>query len=151
MAFSSELLVGAVFSLIGGLFIVAEFVELAHAVDSEEWPQVPGQIEETGVLTEPGMLSGTNYLPVVRYHYRGADKQYLSDRVAFGGTISSSFRGLAELSVRRYRDMKAITVRVSPRDPALSVLEPGIHWTVWIALLFGTVFFALGIRMLINA
>ena len=82
--FDGSLLFGVISTCIGGAAIFAGFRELARAADSEEWPRVPGEIEETGVLTDPSGRSVT-YFPEVRYHYRVGDQQYVSDRIAFGG------------------------------------------------------------------
>src|SRR6266511_2039539 len=91
---SNQLLGGAIFTLVDGVALVTEFLELAHAIDSTDWPALDGEVEETGVVSDLSSRS-TTYAPVVRYHYRVGDRQYLSDRIAFGGVVSSSFRFLA--------------------------------------------------------
>ena len=144
IALSSDLIFGIFSTGVGSVLLFGAFREIARAVDSEDWPEVPGEIEETGVLYE-----GRGFSPEVRYHYRVGDSQYVSDRIAFGGRVSMSFRFWAEGIVARYRQSKMVRVRVCPNDPDLSVLEPGVHWSCWFILILAAVFVALGIRALL--
>ena len=150
IAIQSDLLFGLFATAIGAVGIVAGLREMARAVDSEEWPEVQGEIEETGVLAEPGERAGTLYAPMVRYHYRVGDAQHVSNRIAFGGVVSMSFRSWAQGIVARYSSQKVVRVWVCPTDPALSVLEPGLHWTSWMVPLVFAVFFGLGLRILLR-
>ena len=145
MTFPSELFFGALSTAVGSIALFAGFREIARAVDSEDWPEVPGEIEETGVLD----AGRGEFSPEVRYHYRVGDSQYVSDRIAFGGRVSVSFRFWAEGVVARYRKSKEVKVRVCPTDPDLSVLEPGVHWSCWFVIILAAVFAALGIRSLL--
>ncbi len=149
IAFGGDLLFGVVSTAVGSVALFEGFRELGRAVDSEEWPQVPGEIEETGVVTDPTGRS-VAYAPEVRYHFRVGDRQYVSDRIAFGGTVSVSFRSWAEGIVERYRKSKSVTVRFCPTDPDLCVLEPGVHWSSWFILLVGAVFLAFGLSALLR-
>ena len=149
IAFNTDLLFGIASTTIGSIVLVGGFRELARAVDSEDWPEVNGEIEETGVVTDGGGQSVT-FAPEVRYHYRVGDSQYVSDRIAFGGRVSMTFRSWAQGIVARYRKTKVVKVRVCPTDPDLSVLEPGVHWSCWFVIVIATVFVALGIRTLLT-
>jgi Protein of unknown function (DUF3592) len=148
IVFDSQLLIGVASAAIGSVALVSGFRELARAVDSEDWPEVSGEIEETGVVTDSGGQSVT-FAPEVRYHYRVGDSQYVSDRIAFGGRVSMTFRSWAEGIVARYRNSKTVKVRVCPTDPDLSVLEPGVHWSCWFVIVIATVVVAFGIRTLL--
>jgi len=101
------------------------------------------------VITGSVGSGGTTFAPMVRYHYRIGDNQYVSDRIAFGGTVSMSFRSWAERIAAKYRHSRTVKVRVCPTDPTLSVLEPGAHWSLWFIILMGTVFAGIGLRMLL--
>lgn len=147
--FDASLLGGVIFTGVGAAALFQGFRELGRAADSEEWPRVPGEIEESGVLADPSGRSVT-YYPEVRYHYRVGDQQFVSDRIAFGGVVSMSFRSWAEGIVHRYRKSKNVTVAVCPTNPDLSVLEPGVHWTCWFVVGIGAVFFGLGMRDLLH-
>lgn len=148
----SVLLIGIIASLIGLVFVGLEYREFWLALDSEDWPVVEGTIEEVGV-TSSVMSSGTGsnvvYAPLVRYHYRVGDRQYVSDRIAFGGTISTSFRGWASGVARRF-DQKTVKVSVSPKDPMTAVLEPGVHWSVWMGLGLGIAVLGYGLTGLLS-
>ena len=149
LGFDSNLLFGLGSTAIGSFALVAGFRELARAVDSEDWPEVAGEVEETGVLTDTSGRAVT-FVPDVRYHYRVGDVQYVSNRIAFGGTVSMTFRSWGQGIVERYRNSKSVRVRVCPTNPDLSVLEPGVHWSCWFVLLIATLFVALGIRSLLT-
>jgi hypothetical protein len=150
IAFQSDLLFGFISTPVGILFIVAGFREMSRAIDSEDWPEVAGEIEETGVVSAVSARGGVTYAPLVRYHYRVGENQYVSDRIAFGGTASMTFRFWAEGLADRYRQTKTVSVRVNPKDPTLSVLEAGVHWTVWFIIAIGTLFTGLGISSLLT-
>ena len=81
---------------------------------------------------------------------RVGDAQHVSNRIAFGGVVSMSFRSWAQGIVERYSSQKVVRVWVCPTDPALSVLEPGLHWTSWMVPLVFAVFFGLGLRILLR-
>jgi hypothetical protein len=72
------------------------------------------------------------------------------DRIAFGGIVSSSFRGWAASTANRYGQRRAVKVYVSPEDPMTAVLEPGVHWMCWIVLTVGTVLLGLGVAGLLS-
>src|SRR5215469_9821941 len=140
---------GVISTLVGGFVIVMEFRELSLAIDSSTWPTVQGEVEETGVVTDTSMRS-TTFAPMVRYHYRVGDRQYVCDRLGFGGTVSTSFRSWAAKIADRYGQLRSVKVYVSPKDPMKAVLEPGVHWVCWFVLAIGTVFFAIGLVGLLS-
>ncbi len=148
IALNGDLVLGLGFTAVGGYTLVAGFRELARAIDSEDWPAVPGEIEETGILSDTSGKYIT-FAPEVRYHYKVGDSQYVSDRIAFGGTVSMSFRSWAAGIVARYRKAKSVTVRVCPTNPDLAVLEPGAHWSSWLILIMAAGFAGYGIRSLL--
>jgi len=145
----STLYLGVAFTIAGLSVVVNELVELAFAADSLEWPIVQGEVEETGVMSSLSDKSVV-YAPLVRYHYRVGDDQYFSDRIGFGGVVSTSFRSLATSAADRYRAKKTLQVRVSPKDPRISVLEPGWHWSFVPIFAAGALFFGLGVRYLLT-
>jgi len=147
--FDNGLFIGLVFTGIGLYAVILGLREMVRAAESSEWPEVVGQVEATGVLSE--LSKGTTtYAPEVRYRYRVGDAEYVGNRIAFGGTFSSSFWWWAKSVVERYRREKTVKVRVCPTDPDLSVLEPGIRWLTWFFPLVGAIFTAIGISNLVN-
>ena len=141
------LIIGLFFAGGGGAALAAALVDARRALQSAEWPLIEGEIEETGVVTD---FSGRGrlYAPLVRYHYRIGDLQYLSDRIAFGGLIETSFRWPAEDIAKRYERRRTVPVSVCPDDPHLAVLEPGMHWSCWIMIAVATVITAVGLGLL---
>jgi hypothetical protein len=146
---NSSLLGGAISTIAGGWAVGLSLFELGRAADSTDWPTVTGEIEETGVLSSPDE-DGIMYSPTVRYHYKVGDEQYLSDRIGFGGAWSINIRWLADAMLDKYRNRKQVTVSVSPEDPRLCCLEPGLHWTTPFMLLIGALFLGLGISSLLK-
>jgi len=140
---------GAISSSLGILFLIVEFREMSQALDSEDWPVVDGEVEATGVTTDPSMGSVT-YAPLVRYHYRYGDREYVSDRIFFGGVVSTNLRTWAARIAKRYGQQKTVRVHVSPQDPMTAVLEPGVHWFCWVFLVLGAVFVGLGLVGLLS-
>jgi Protein of unknown function (DUF3592) len=150
MAFATpELFVGAGFAAVGGAALVHGFVNLARAIDSEAWPSADGEILESRIATDDGG-QGRLFYPAIRYRYRIGDHSYEGDRVSFGGPFEASWRAPAAHVVERYREGKAIRVRFSPTDPRVSVLEPGARWYMYVVILVGAVFLAIGLRRLMN-
>src|SRR5690242_15276988 len=127
LTLDAEPIVASALTAIGVLTLVNGFRELSRAYDSDEWPEVSGEIEETGVITGSVGSGGATYAPMVRYHYRIGENQYVSDRIAFGGAVSMSFRSWAEGIAAKYRQSKTVKVRVCPADPAVSVLRSEEH------------------------
>lgn len=147
---TTRLLVSLGAILIPGAVIAAEFRELGLALDSDTWPAVTGDVEESGVVSSMGTATGLSsmitFAPSVRYHYRVGDRQYVSDRIAFGGVVSTSLRSVAQRTADRFANHKTIKVYVSPNDPRVSVLEPGVHWAIWVALAIAAVILGLGVQ-----
>src|SRR5438132_11722691 len=95
---------------------------MSQALDSEDWPVVDGEVEATGVTTDPSMGSVT-YAPLVRYHYRYGDREYISDRIFCGGVVSTSLRTWAARIGNRYGQQKTVRVHVYAQGPVRAVLE----------------------------
>jgi len=147
---SSPLIVGAAFAGAGIYALARGFRDLARAIDSEDWPAVDGEILDAGVDTDFASR-GRMYSAAVRYRYSAGGVAHEGDRIAFGGPIETSWRGPAEKTAARYRKGAAVKVRVSPTDPSQSVLEPGAKWYIYVVIIAGAIFLAVGIRMIINA
>lgn len=146
---TAELVVGGGFVAVGGATLVQGFRALGRAIDSEEWPSADGEIIESRIGTDYGR-SGSLFYPAIRYRYRIGEHSYDGDRVSFGGPFEASWRSPAEHVVERYREGKAVKVRFSPTDPSVSVLEPGARWYVYLVILMGAIFLAIGLRRLMD-
>ncbi|HEY2823958.1 MAG TPA: DUF3592 domain-containing protein [Gemmatimonadales bacterium] len=132
-------MLGVAFVVVGVMLLIASFVELSRAIDSDDWPAVDGEVVEAGVLKSlsTGRYIGWTYSPMVRYHYVVSGLPYVSDRISFGGSVSSSFRSFAEDTAARYRRMRTVKVFISPSNPSMAVLERGVHWSSWFSLAAG--------------
>ncbi len=143
----NQLFGGAISTIVGGAVFVDGLLELGKAIDSKAWPRIEGEIEQTGVVSDV-FNQAVTFAPVVRYHYRVGDRQYVGDRIAFGGTVSTSFRSLATSVAEKYGGQKSIPVWVSPDNPMTACLEPGVHWSSWIIIAMAAFFLFLGLNNL---
>ncbi len=157
---NDQFLLALILALSGLGAVVWACVLAARALSTARWPSVDGSIVEVGVLTDMemrprgGMYGAprptTVSKPVVRYTYRVGDQTYTNDRLQFRSTRSDTLRA-AQRAVDAYEKGQAVKVYVSPSDPSISVLEPGLHWNhvariamACVALVVGVVWMAYG-------
>jgi ABC-type antimicrobial peptide transport system permease subunit len=117
--------------------------ELINDLRSTRWPTTGGVITASSV--ESFQESGdTYYDPKVDYRYSVNQTEYTSQRIRFGGFAPALpyERGEAQRTAMRYRPRDVVRVYYNPRDPSVSVLEPGaglfrivIQLGIWILLL----------------
>ena len=140
IAIDSGLLSGLTFAGAGAFLLVREIVAGTRALVSTTWPTVVGEIESAALVQDtraprivsPGAMSGFGrvvpiFKPEIRYRYRIGDQTHDGTRVDFSNPVSFSSLQAAQHLVSRYAGRKKVTVYVSARDPAISVLEPGLH------------------------
>src|SRR5687767_14817294 len=94
--------------------------ELIRAVRSRHWPQVPGTVIRSHVMTTRDS-EGESHGARVTYRYRVGDTVHESRRIRFGGPFDSSIRVWAEEICSEYPIGVDVQVRVSPDDARTSV------------------------------
>lgn len=130
---------GAVFFLVGGgLILWIGLPTLNSAKASKAWPTVEGIVIESTVLTKRS--NGPTYKAVVVYDYEVEGEEYSSDRIWFGGEVSTSNRGQMRNIVKEYTEGEATTVHYDPENPKEAVLQPGAFFTSYFMIIFGSVF-----------
>ncbi len=141
-------LIGPALFIGGGLLVLFAFLpalRLARATAS--WPQVPGEIIASKVVTRS--VSGSDGRDEVRqaritYRYEVAGRSLQGNRVVAGPLGVLCVRR----AVRRYRKGDACRVAHHPQRPQVAVLEPGMHFVHWLLPAVGLLFCALGLLML---
>ena len=117
--------VGTIFCAAGS-FIALSFGKplLDKAKASEQWPTTEGEVIESELERHRSNQS-TTYSALVVYKYAVDGGEFESDRIWFGGDYSTSDRSEMSAVVKDFPVGKAVTVYISPDDPAESVLMPG--------------------------
>ena len=137
-------IVGTIFCAVGG-FIALSFGKplLDKAKASEQWPTTEGQIIESELERHRGSQS-TTYSALVVYTYAVDGGEFESDRIWFGGDYSTSDRSEMSAVVKEFPVGKAVTVYVSPDDPAESVLMPGAFISSYLLYAISLAFAVIG-------
>jgi len=140
---------GAVMALGAFLLFLLGMRDLARAADSEDWPSVSGRVIESKVVISSGGRFGVTYDATVRYRYQVGEREYTGNRIAFLWIDASSPK--AERAIARYPRDAVVEVRVSPTNPTLSVLEPGVHWYAYATVFVVAAFTGVGLAFALNA
>jgi hypothetical protein len=136
---------GLVSLLVGTTIVIWTAWNVVSALLSRGWPHVTGTIVVSDLQRVKDTDGGYTYRPEVTYHYTVAGKEFVASRVAFGDRISLGWSAPAVKTVRRYRAGTSVVVRYNPNEPGEAVLQPGVHWLLPVAVLFGATFIAFGI------
>jgi hypothetical protein len=116
---------------------------------ADNWLEKTAKVERSTVVSESSD-DGTQYRADVLYRYDHEGQTYRSDRVAFGGSWSSSDYDAAEAVVDRYALGKEVTAYVNPKDPRKAVLDPGWNWGLGFVGILTGVFFVVGLGGMIG-
>jgi Protein of unknown function (DUF3592) len=134
---------------LSGFSIVVLLREMLRGVRSRHWPDVPGTIVRSDVVTIRD-ADGDAYKARITYRYRVGDSDYEGERIRFGGPFDSSFRRWAVQICDDYAVGTSVRVRVSPHDVRASVLEPGIRWPLLFVMAFFVSLWLLGVWLLLQ-
>jgi len=141
------------FFLSAGLpVLVYALYELSRAKASQHWPTVEAKVCAAGIRQYWRRGPGMRYTPWVRYAYRFEGSSYEGKRFMFSGPLSPTTGVLqeAEEFLTPFAVGTVINVRVSPRNPRISVIEPGVDRRVWMTLLVGSMLSFMGIGGLLG-
>jgi uncharacterized protein DUF3592 len=148
MMIYSNLLVGTLLTLFGGVTLIVSVRDLVRAAKSEAWPSVVGHVLKSEVLPPAGHYA-RDYGAMVEFRYTVGEREYTGDRIQFLWIDGS--RAKAESTIARYPAGSKVEVRVSPQDPALAVLEPGMRRYAYASVLIPAVSLAIGIVFILRA
>lgn len=119
---------------------------------TNSWPSVQGTIDSSTITTIQG--GRRNNSPPKNTYRVDFTYEYRVGAAAHSGSHSGLVhltQGSAEQELARRRVGQAIKVHYNPRDPAESVLTPGVTISVWLTLLAGLCFLALTVRFWIRS
>lgn len=119
------LFLGAIFGIMGLIFLIVALRSRQKAKTSKGWPTAPGTVtaaslQEHRDIDEDGSVSYT-YEPVVQYRYTVMGDEFVGSRIAFGANTFG--RAQAEQKVNAYPPGAAVTVHYNPDKPEEAVLE----------------------------
>ena len=151
----SPLASGGLLVLVGCTTVLLGAMNVARGLRSKRWPTVRGRIVQVRMqpvdVVDPGGFptKQTMFKPVVQYRYSVNDREYTGSRLRMGGP------GLGALSwawsqTGVYAQGQEVIIHVSPADPRVSVLEPGIGGQIVAVILFGMACAAYGIYILLR-
>ncbi len=167
MEFSSfEIAIAFVMTLFGIVVISMGAKTVFLSVSSKKWGMVDGVVVESrraistfSAYNDEGAL----FFPLLKYKYTIDGKQYAGSLLYFGWwvhgvseeSLEVKIRGpvnvgkeYADEVVQRFPEGSRIKVYVSPKNPSISVLEPGLHKEAVLLPLFGILFSGVGLYLL---
>lgn len=134
--------------IFGGIFILLAICAavggvraliLAHA--SEHWPNVQGDIIKSEIReTTRGAKGDSSANEIIRYSYIVNGQTMVGKRVVFG-VVDLTPRKI----IRKYPVGRRVRVYFQESDPSISVLEPGVHFAVWMYFMGSIIFLLLGV------
>jgi hypothetical protein len=122
---------------------------------SRDWLIAPGKILDTSVQARDSWDSDGRYAPLynseVVSSFSVGGQQYISDRVALGGTMRASINrgvpGFMKKTLDKYPVGARVQVYYNPKNPADCALERRANG-MWLVLLAALVFVGLSAWML---
>jgi len=123
--------------LVGIFGLCSGALELFQALQCKNWPQTEGIIQSAQMTQHSGKRHDI-YGVKISYTYKVAGIAYSSERVALGELESTEEHAQSILS--RYPVGKQVAVFYSTTNPALAVLETGVHGQTWVTLIVSTLF-----------
>ena len=132
-------------AIVGASLFVFSSVQWWRARQSLAWPLCQAEVIETRV--DQRRHRGIVYEPIVRYRYRLDGRPYEGKRIIFSGlSVTTRSEEEAENFIGRFEVGASIPIRVSPSNPRLAVIEPGIdHRRFFMAIAFAVAFIAGGL------
>lgn len=106
-----------------GMLVYAIF-SLSRALASRSWPTAKGTI--TGSFVE----EDDTYTAKVTYRYSVGGREFSGNDVQAGGLLSSGFLRDAERVTDKYPVGASVQVPYLPRAPHISLLEPGVNFSI---------------------
>ena len=93
---------------------------------SAAWPATSGTIMETNLVRAYGPKHFEGYMPGLQYVYQVDGRTYVGSRIDFHMQDHIYAKGFAEAWLFKYPPGKSVRVYYNPKDPSITILEPGI-------------------------
>lgn len=137
-----------IMTMLGLVLLVFAIKLMRYGRASLYWKAVEGEILSTNHFIETGGSSGSHKVNklVVEYRYVIAGNEYKNDTISYKWTNKN-----VSSEREKYYAGKKLEVFVNPLNENLSVLEPGIDISNYVAIIAAIFFISAGILLAINA
>ncbi len=134
----------------GGIFMFRALRDSLRALDSLRWTTVQGRVtrSDIGVTDTGGDYPHDLFSPIIEYTYIVGGQSRKSSKIAMAD-FNPGGRERAEQLLKPYRVGASVTVHVSPNNPDISLLEPGLRWPLLGRFLGGLFLFSAGVTCLV--
>jgi hypothetical protein len=128
--------------------------DIQKAKETYNWSKTAGtitysKVSDAGTDPSPGKVNKSSiariHKPVIKYNYRVNNLQYEGNTIYFGDDKAPNVVSYADEVVAKYAPRQKAVVYYNPRQPTLSVLEPGTSETTFLPLTFGRILIVGGI------
>ncbi|MEK6936605.1 MAG: DUF3592 domain-containing protein [Nanoarchaeota archaeon] len=135
-----------IFLLVGSLLMYFTYSWILNGIESKNWPAVEGTILSSEFVSSRNSDNKPSYSAEILYEYYIDNEKYLSNSItSSSGQSSSSSPGSAQRLVNEYTVPDKVKVYYNPKNPELSVLEPGFHPIDALPFSMGFVFALVGL------
>lgn len=122
--------------------------EIIRGLVAHNWSTVNGVIttsvvESYTIRRNVNNMDATMYRPRVEYEYVIGGESFIGDRIRFG-EIGAGDVKYARSFLNRYPVNASVTIYFNGANPGESLLEPGIHRSMWLKMLYGGGFLFFG-------
>ncbi len=124
----TQKLFALVIVLSGMVMLVYAIFSLSRALASRSWPTAKGTI--TRSFVDEDNDDGVTHTAKVTYRYSIGGRELSGNDVQAGGLPSWGFLRGAERVTNKYPVGASVRVRYLPRDPHISLLEPGVNSSI---------------------
>ena len=139
-ALTANILIPAIFVVIGLVLLFIYFRNLAQVRASQNWSTTQGTVIQSWVRrsksTDSDGSTSSSYHPEIHYLYQILGKEYQGNKIAFGPRVGGN-RSRAEKMVEKYPTGATVTIYYHPNKPTNAVLERSISK---ILLVMGIIF-----------
>lgn len=150
---NSKIIITLSFLVIGLILLLFSIYYYLKAKKSVNWPTTEGTILTSNVLKETSNTSDNNrstlYKAEICYSYNVMAQKYLSDKISFMPTYSTTSSKLAYVETTKYPVNTKVFIYYNPANPKEAVIEPGVKNSHIIFLLFSTLIFTIPTIMLL--
>ncbi len=132
--------IGLIFAFLG-LWCLAMGISMGiEGIKAQKWPRAKGRIIKSKVeeLRTSSKIRIARLCLSLDYLYMVGDKIFEGHRLNSGWRCFASENYIKEV-LKRYPTGKVVEVYYNPKRPEISMLEPGLNWSVFLMSGFGLV------------
>ena len=149
----SQLFGGAVFIIVGMIFLILMVGDVWDAVNSRGWEKARGEIisseVEMYVSSDSEGGSTVMYSAEIEYNYSINEVLYRSSRIGFAEYSTGSAESMQEI-VDSYPIGSSVTVYHHPNDVNNVVIVPGMSDQLWMMIGFAVLAPLIGLGLILN-